>query len=91
MLKRMAEQQYDAVFLDMQMPNLDGPATAREIRKRFGDDPILIALTANAFEAHRQLCLDAGMNDFLAKPLKRDELARALSNLRRTKVSKGLA
>ena len=90
-LERMAEQQYDAVFLDMQMPNLDGPATAREIRKRFGDDPILIALTANAFEAHRQLCLDAGMNDFLAKPLKRDELARALSNLRRAKVAKGLA
>jgi len=85
-LTRMQGQQYDAVFLDMQMPNLGGPDTAREIRRIYGEKPALVALTANAFEAHRQLCFDAGMNEFLTKPIQREELARVISALRRAKL-----
>lgn len=86
-LTRMQGQQYDAVFLDMQMPNLGGPDTAREIRRIYGAGPILVALTANAFEAHRRLCFDAGMNEFMTKPIQPDDLARVIAALKQAKIN----
>ncbi len=70
---------YDLVLMDMQMPVMDGVSTTRVLRQnpRFAALPI-IALTANAMEGDRKLCLDAGMNDHVAKPIDPDELWAAL-------------
>ena len=69
---------YDLVLMDVRMPGLDGPAAARALRAR-GDETPVIALTANAFEEDRRACLDAGMNDFLAKPVDPAALRAALA------------
>jgi CheY-like chemotaxis protein len=71
---------YDAVLMDCQMPVLDGYDASRRIRKLAGSGsqvPIL-ALTASALADERQHCLDAGMNDFLSKPVRLKDLASAL-------------
>ncbi|NPC55117.1 response regulator [Caenimonas soli] len=70
---------YDIVLMDMQMPVMDGLEATIEIRKlgRFDALPI-VAMTANAMAQDRQRCLDAGMNDFVSKPIEPDELWRTL-------------
>ena len=66
---------YDLVFMDMQMPVMDGVTATREMRKlqRLEHLPI-VAMTANAMERDRYMCLDAGMNDFLVKPIDQQDL-----------------
>lgn len=73
---------FDAVLLDLRMPRLDGRGAARAIRALpCGDGLALIALTANATEADRAACLDAGMDDFLSKPLDPETLTATLTRL----------
>ncbi len=67
-LQALARSRYDLVLMDMRMPGMDGPAAARNLRAR-GDETPIIALTANAFEEDRKVCLEAGMNAFLTKPV----------------------
>jgi CheY-like chemotaxis protein len=61
------------------MPDMDGLEASREIRARWPDRQLhIIAMTANAMEGDREACLAAGMNDYLAKPIRPEELSTAL-------------
>ncbi len=74
---------FDIVFMDMQMPVMDGLEATRAIRRSSGrgrNVPI-VAMTANAFAADREACLKAGMNGFLPKPVERDDLLSVLAAL----------
>ena len=79
-LAALAVGAYDLVLMDMRMPDLSGVETTRRLRA-VGDRTPVVALTANAFEDDRRACLDAGMNDFLVKPLAADALRRVLTQL----------
>ncbi len=79
-LAAIGRRQYDLVFMDCQMPELDGFDVTREIRRREGAGPHIpiVALTANALRGDRERCLAAGMDDYLAKPTELDALGQAL-------------
>jgi len=70
---------YDLILMDMQMPEMDGLAATREIRRHdFGQGLPIVAMTANAFSKDRERCIAAGMDDFLAKPFAPDDLYQCL-------------
>ena len=79
-LEAVARQHYDVVLMDMQMPVMDGLESSRQICQRWQPDrrPRLIALTANAMRGDRDACLEAGMDDYISKPIRLDELTEAL-------------
>ena len=70
---------YDVVLMDVQMPRLDGHAATQQIRALAVPQPFVVALTANALQGDEQKALAAGMDAYLAKPLRRDALADALA------------
>ncbi len=73
-LEKFKAGQFDLILMDVQMPKMDGYEATREIRKiSDGTDIPIIGMTANAFESDRQACINAGMSDFLAKPLERNQ------------------
>jgi CheY-like chemotaxis protein/anti-sigma regulatory factor (Ser/Thr protein kinase) len=81
-LKALDTGIYDIIFLDVAMPEMDGYEAARRIREKWAanesERPRLIALTGHAMTGDRELCLDAGMDDYLTKPLRVEDLTAAL-------------
>jgi CheY-like chemotaxis protein len=66
--------------MDCQMPELDGYAATREIRsrERHGRQVKIVAMTAEVMEGTRELCIEAGMDDYISKPVQRDQMIEAL-------------
>jgi len=78
-IRRIAQETFDLVVMDCQMPVMDGHAATRKIRESFNAEILpIIAVTANAFDGERQRCLDDGMNDYLSKPFNLKALQTAL-------------
>lgn len=75
-IEMLDKKYYDLILMDVQMPLLDGLQTTQRIRMKVIKDgqPIIIAMTANASEEDKQICLFSGMNDYLSKPVRREEI-----------------
>ena len=81
-------QHYDVLLMDVQMPELDGLEATRRIRKNdLFDQPTIVAMTASAFEEDRVNCIAAGMNDYVAKPIRTEELIEALKRAAQQKCA----
>jgi CheY-like chemotaxis protein len=80
-LDALARASYDAVFMDVQMPRMDGYQATSEIRRREAAGPRtpIIAMTASAIVGDRERCLAAGMDDYISKPITREAVANALN------------
>lgn len=86
-IEAFQQQPFDLVFMDMQMPGMDGPDTTLALRRYEADvqqprTPI-VALTANALKEHQQRCLEAGMDDYMTKPVTRKKMIEQLSRWRK--------
>jgi signal transduction histidine kinase/HPt (histidine-containing phosphotransfer) domain-containing protein len=79
-LGALEQRAYDVVFLDVQMPEMDGLEAARQICKRWPREkrPCIIAMTGNALMGDREKCLEAGMDDYITKPVRIGELQQAI-------------
>ena len=83
-VESVRRQPYDVVLMDVQMPEMDGLDAAREICTRWQprERPRIIAMTANAMQGDRDMCLEAGMDDYVTKPIRVDRLVEALMQVR---------
>jgi CheY-like chemotaxis protein len=79
-IESVERQTYDVVLMDVQMPEMDGLEASRRIVARLphGGRPRIVAMTANAMAGDREMCLAAGMDDYLTKPIRVDALIDAL-------------
>ncbi len=78
-VEKSAKFTYDIIFMDVQMPEMDGLQATQEIKSSMREDsPVIIAMTANAMPEDRQKCINAGMDDYLSKPFKPAELQKLL-------------
>ena len=82
-LDALARQPYDVILMDVQMPEMDGITAAQRICKEWPlpERPYIIAMTANAMKGDRERCLEAGMNDYLSKPMQPSQLMAVLQKV----------
>jgi len=81
-LRALQANDYDLLLMDCQMPGLDGDEVTRELRanpEKYAQPAVIVAVTADATEQHRAQCLDAGMDDFIPKPVRLDKLRSGLA------------
>jgi CheY-like chemotaxis protein len=79
-LESLERQHYGVILMDVQMPEMDGLEAARQIRAQ-GSNVHIVAMTANAMQGDREECLAAGMDDYVSKPIKVQELVTALQKM----------
>ena len=82
-VESVERQAYDVVLMDVQMPEMDGLEASRRICSRWkpGARPRIVAMTANAMQGDREMCLAAGMDDYLTKPIRVERLVEALNGV----------
>jgi len=83
-MQSLGRQPCDLILMDVQMPEMDGLEASRQINKRWhhGERPRIVGLTANAMQGDRELCLAAGMDDYITKPIRVPDLVAALGRTR---------
>ena len=89
-LEMTEAEQYDLIFMDVQMPEMDGIEATKNIRNYLEKQPMIIAMTANAMQEDKENCLKSGMDDFLSKPVKLEEIVGMLtkwSNISKAKAT----
>jgi len=86
-LHALESEHFDAVLMDVRMPEMDGLEATRIIRQRWNNKLKIIAITAYALKGDRERCLAAGMDDYISKPVKMEELAEMLSKFRAVESS----
>jgi PAS domain S-box-containing protein len=77
-LESIYRQKYDVILMDVHMPEMDGLTATKRIAAEFTQKPWIIALTANAVQGDREICLEAGMQDYVSKPIQVQDLMQAL-------------
>jgi CheY-like chemotaxis protein len=83
-IESIERQTYDVILMDVQMPEMDGLDATRRIRRLVKvTQPHIIAMTANAMEGDREMCLAAGMDDYISKPIRVPDLVKALDEAHR--------
>jgi CheY-like chemotaxis protein/signal transduction histidine kinase len=83
-IEKIGQKKYDLILMDIRMPFMNGYKTTRKIRETEAGTNLhvpIIAVTANALEGDKEKCLDAGMDDYMSKPLKTDDLLRKMKRL----------
>jgi CheY-like chemotaxis protein len=82
-VESVGRQTYDVILMDVQMPEMDGLEASRRITAKWPPDerPRIVAMTANAMQGDREMCLAAGMDDYLTKPIRVDQLVDTLKNV----------
>ncbi len=83
-IDKISEQAFDVVFMDVQMPEMDGVTATGEIRKReqaTGKHIPIVAMTAHAMKGDKEKCLQAGMDDYVSKPIRRKDLADVIARI----------
>jgi CheY-like chemotaxis protein len=85
MARRAIAQPYNLILMDVQMPEMDGITAARQICQLYlpAQRPWIVAVTASALQGDREICQQAGMDDYLSKPLRIDSLYAALKRCRK--------
>jgi len=80
-IESVQRQTYDVVLMDVQMPEMDGLEASRQITTKWPSDkrPRIVAMTANAMQGDREMCLAAGMDDYVTKPIRVERLIEALT------------
>ena len=73
----LKEKKFDIVFMDVQMPVVDG-IKATNVMRANGDETIVVAMTANAMKGDREMCINAGMNEYISKPFKKEDVYKLL-------------
>ncbi len=86
-IESVERQTYDVVLMDVQMPEMDGLEASRRITAQWPPDarPRIVAMTANAMAGDREMCLAAGMDDYITKPIRVEQLVEALNRVQARK------
>jgi len=80
-LEKLVEKYYDIILMDIQMPEMDGLETTAQIRLQGGSQPYIVAMTANAMQEDREICMQGGMDDYLSKPMRLEDLVTILEKV----------
>lgn len=86
-IEQLKSKHFDLVLMDIQMPKMDGYAATQEIRETLNKNIPIIAMTAHALAGEREKCLSRGMNEYLSKPVKEDELLALISHFGKKQIN----